>query len=332
MNPLISIIIPTYNRAHLIGDTLDSILEQTFTNWECIIVDDGSTDDMDNVVKSYVDRDNRFKYFHRPSDQLGGGNAARNFGFLQCNGDYVNWFDSDDLMHEDHLKLHIENFEKHPDINLSCSKALVFENSIDTIVDAFFPEKMTSENLVYDLVTGNIFFLTPCSVWKNEDRFKDVLWDEKLLMAQESDLNYRRALKGITFTFIERTVFVRRGHDSIDSQTKNDVSKIQSQFDYFTKVFESLRIEHLNNNVLIFKKLKKYLLLRLLVFYSGIRVVNNEKAVTYSFKNRIKLLTIIKLVNLDIWDKIKIYIGINTIFYFKKGYSLIFFKKFRINE
>ena len=58
MIPLVSIIIPTYNRAHLISETLDSILAQTYINWECIIVDDGSTDATGKVINEYIKRDN----------------------------------------------------------------------------------------------------------------------------------------------------------------------------------------------------------------------------------------------------------------------------------
>lgn len=111
--PLVSVIIPTYNRAHLIGETLDSVLAQTYQNWECIIVDDGSSDNAEEVVRSYVKKDSRFKYYHRPEEHLSGGNGARNYGFKMSQGEYVNWFDSDDLMVpeklEEQLKLLIEN-------------------------------------------------------------------------------------------------------------------------------------------------------------------------------------------------------------------------------
>ncbi len=103
-NPLVSIIIPTYNRAHLIGETLDSVLAQTYHNWECIIVDDGSTDNTDEVVGAYVEKDSRFKYFHRPEEHLPGGNGARNYGFKMSQGEYVNWLDSDDLFSENKIE------------------------------------------------------------------------------------------------------------------------------------------------------------------------------------------------------------------------------------
>ena len=97
MTPLISIIIPTYNRAHLISETLDSVLEQTYANWECLIVDDGSTDKTKEVVREYVDKDDRFRFYTRPIKKRKGPNSCRNYGFEKSKGTYVNWFDSDDL-------------------------------------------------------------------------------------------------------------------------------------------------------------------------------------------------------------------------------------------
>ena len=108
--PLISIIIPTYNRRDLISDTLDSILVQTYKNWECIIVDDGSTDNSSAVINSYVKKDSRFQYHKRPIDKAKGGNACRNYGFELSKGEFVNWFDDDDIMLKDFLKTKIETF------------------------------------------------------------------------------------------------------------------------------------------------------------------------------------------------------------------------------
>src|SRR5690554_2800862 len=109
-NPLVSIIIPTYNRAHLIGETLDSVLAQTYENWECIVVDDGSTDNTEELMAEYMTKDARFQYHHRPKDRLPGGNAARNYGFEVSMGEYIQWFDSDDLMLTEYLSTRIDAF------------------------------------------------------------------------------------------------------------------------------------------------------------------------------------------------------------------------------
>ena len=115
--PLVSIIIPTYNRAHLIGETLDSILAQTYQNWECIIVDDGSSDNTDEVVGEYTKKDTRFKYYHRTNEHLPGGNGARNYGFKMSEGEYVNWLDSDDLFSENKIDEQVKLInEAKPDV------------------------------------------------------------------------------------------------------------------------------------------------------------------------------------------------------------------------
>ncbi|WP_372938266.1 glycosyltransferase family 2 protein, partial [Seonamhaeicola sp.] len=87
--PLVSIIIPTYNRAHLIGETLDSVLAQTYTHWECIVVDDGSSDHTSQVVATYCKNDARFQYHQRPLDRPKGANACRNYGFELSKGEYI---------------------------------------------------------------------------------------------------------------------------------------------------------------------------------------------------------------------------------------------------
>ena len=99
MQPLVSIIIPTFNRAHLIGETLDSVLAQTYQNWECLVVDDGSNDSTPRILEKYSQLDERFRYLERPDYLPKGGNAARNYGFEHSKGDYVQWFDDDDIMH-----------------------------------------------------------------------------------------------------------------------------------------------------------------------------------------------------------------------------------------
>ena len=103
-NPLLSIIIPAYNRANLIEETLESILGQTYTNWECILIDDCSTDDTFIVMQKYQKKDSRFKTFLRPTELNKGANSSRNYGFLQTKGSYVKWFDSDDIMLPNHLE------------------------------------------------------------------------------------------------------------------------------------------------------------------------------------------------------------------------------------
>lgn len=94
MNPFFTIIVPSYNRAELILKTINSVLDQTFNDFELIVVDDGSTDDTDNVVKVITDK--RFFYYKKQNGERG---ATRNFGIRKAKGQYITFIDSDDLMY-----------------------------------------------------------------------------------------------------------------------------------------------------------------------------------------------------------------------------------------
>ena len=107
---LFSIVIPTYNRAHLIAKTLRSILNQTYSNFEIIIVDDGSKDNTQEVVATFTDK--RIQYYRKENGERA---AARNYGVQKAKGDYINFFDSDDLMYPHHLQTAFNFIQaKHP--------------------------------------------------------------------------------------------------------------------------------------------------------------------------------------------------------------------------
>jgi glycosyltransferase involved in cell wall biosynthesis len=95
---MISIIIPLYNKQHVIKNTINSILTQSVSDWECIIVDDGSTDSSASVVRGIDDK--RIKYLYKSN---GGVSSARNFGVEHASGEWILFLDADDLLLEDCL-------------------------------------------------------------------------------------------------------------------------------------------------------------------------------------------------------------------------------------
>lgn len=95
---LVSIIIPTYNRAHLLGETLNSVINQTYQKLECLVIDDGSTDYTEQLMEFYCDKDQRIKFFQRPSNRKKGASACRNYGIEKSTGEYIQFLDSDDLI------------------------------------------------------------------------------------------------------------------------------------------------------------------------------------------------------------------------------------------
>lgn len=95
-NPLISIVVPVYNSEHTISRCIESIINQKYANFECILVDDGSVDNSREVIRLYLLKDTRFNYIYK---QNGGPGQARNFGLERCKGSYVTFVDSDDFIH-----------------------------------------------------------------------------------------------------------------------------------------------------------------------------------------------------------------------------------------
>ncbi|WP_052158155.1 glycosyltransferase family 2 protein [Lacinutrix jangbogonensis] len=199
IKPLISIIIPTYNRAQIIGDTLDSVLAQTYTNWECIVVDDGSSDNTENVIAIYCEKDARFQYHKRPKERLKGGNAARNYGFEVSNGEFIIWYDSDDVMLEEKLQQHINMFSNKTTIDATVTNSSHY-NFISKKPYKLWREQLTSNNLISDFIALKAGWHTGDALWKLES-LKTLSFNETLACAQDWEFNLNAIITGKTFVF-----------------------------------------------------------------------------------------------------------------------------------
>jgi glycosyltransferase involved in cell wall biosynthesis len=115
LNSLVSIVIPTFNREHFIAETLDSILSQSYSNWECIIVDDGSLDATEIIIRNYLQKDSRFHFYKRKFGTLKGPSSCRNIGLNAAKGEFVMFLDSDDLLIEFCIEERIKAFENNLD-------------------------------------------------------------------------------------------------------------------------------------------------------------------------------------------------------------------------
>lgn len=240
--PLVSIIIPTYNRAHLIGETLDSVLAQTYTNWECIVVDDGSTDDTSELLNNYCKKDTRFQYHHRPANRPKGANACRNYGFELSKGEYINWFDSDDLMHYDKLKLQIAGLES-SNFNFSVCQSIVFNGSINN-VEAPRSEKIISQTIFYDYLTQKIAWLTQAPMWKRHFlNGLPFLFDEELQAAQEWEFHCRVLSTFPEYHTIDIPLVFLRKHDESITYNGNENERQWFYFLARNKIYQNSLIK-----------------------------------------------------------------------------------------
>ena len=121
--PIVSIIIPAYNSGNYLAETLGSVLSQTYSDWECIILDDGSTDNTFSIAQEYSKKDNRFYYFHQTNQ---GPAVARNNAIRRSIGEYILPLDADDLISNSYIEKASEYLTTHPEATLVYSKANFF--------------------------------------------------------------------------------------------------------------------------------------------------------------------------------------------------------------
>ena len=124
MTPLISVIIPCYNQEPFISEALDSVIAQTYGNWECIIVDDGSTDGSADIIRRYKD-DCKGK-IRLICQENAGPSAARNHGVREAQGEYLLFFDGDDRIGNKYIETGIRYMESHPDCTLFYTDTIFF--------------------------------------------------------------------------------------------------------------------------------------------------------------------------------------------------------------
>ncbi len=122
---MVSIIIPTYNYAEYLAETLNSVNGQSYHDWECIIFDDGSEDETKEVAAKFVKQDDRFKYFYQKNS---GVSAARNNAIKMAKGEFIQFLDGDDLLQEDKLRSQIEAFEKNKEIDIVYNEVRFFDD------------------------------------------------------------------------------------------------------------------------------------------------------------------------------------------------------------
>ena len=248
--PLISIIVPTYNRGHLIEKTLLSLLNQSDTRYEIIVVDDGSTDNTEDIIKPYLS--DNVSYFKKENAERA---AARNFGTQKARGLYVNWFDSDDLALDNHVAAAISCIEAHDKPNW-------FHLNYNIINP--FGEVIKNGNKIFDvnkgLRKGNIFSCNGVFV-KKEIALKNPFNEDRALSASEDYELWLRLLSQYPCICINTITSSIVQHDE-RSVLMSDPQKLISRFEkfiHYTTSNEGIR-NFLGNNYSYFV-MKNYLIL-----------------------------------------------------------------------
>jgi glycosyltransferase involved in cell wall biosynthesis len=216
-NSKISVIIPSYNRGYLIVDTIESLQAQTYPHWECIIVDDGSTDNSKQCIEQLMATDSRFKYIYQENS---GPGSARATGLAASSGDFVQFLDSDDLISSNRFERCILAVEKFDFIVTNFDRFI-------SVNEQFYPPycKLSQERLTLNSIVlewdKNFTIPIHCGFF-NSKIFQKVKILTSLKMYEDWLMWTDIFLAAFTGKFIDETLaHYRFSHNSLSSATES---------------------------------------------------------------------------------------------------------------
>lgn len=239
-NQLISIIVPVYNREKLVAETLESVIAQTYQNWECIIVDDGSTDNTWQVLEEFAKRDEKISIFNRDSEPKGAP-TCRNIGIEKSNGDYLMFLDSDDLLLNSCLEYRIEKASFYKNYDAVIFPTGVFKNKIGDSDIVWNQLSIETEDIVRFLRQDMPWDISG-PLWNMKKQIKGKWFDEQALSFQDWEMHINKLLEGINYKKIDEssaqiTSYYRKQHETETiSKTINEPSKVLNRAIVINKV------------------------------------------------------------------------------------------------
>lgn len=280
---LISIIVPSFNRVDLIAETLNSVFSQTYQKWECIIVDDGSSDNTIDIINSFIEKDSRFSLIKRNRFPKGAP-TCRNIGLDISNGEFIIYLDSDDILAPYCLEQRFNKFSVHFDMDFLVFKSLLFVD--EPFSNGFYWNIDNEENDLARFIKLDALWQTSGPIYKKEFLLKMNGFKEDLLFWQDYDLHLRCLLKkGMYLKFFDLPVdvYIRDGRkDTISRSTSftGDVKILKKRINFYYDILNEYHLklsnEHLNS------------LFSILYFFSSQYIVRHGKYLTF-LKHWIKI-------------------------------------------
>lgn len=244
VSPVLSIIIPTFNCERYVGEMIDSIINQTFINWELILVDDGSTDRTCELLNDYQNLDSRIKWYKRERLPKGAC-TCRNMGFEKANNPkYVIWFDADDVIAPYCFEQRVNAMESHLEMDFMVFPAKSFRKKPNDPTNGYYGVKLFDEDVVKTFLSS---VLPPFIGWTNIYRRESILqynlrWDENLLSKQDTEFNLQSVFKGCNFMYAENV--------DIDYYYRKVPNSIASNI---------IKPQHFGSHVYLLDKISNYL-------------------------------------------------------------------------
>ena len=241
-SPLVSVIIPLYNRVSLVGEAIDSLVKQTYANWEAIIVDDGSEDGSFEYMRGRSQVDKRIKVLRRER-QPKGAPTCRNIGIEQATGEYIIFLDSDDLLASFCLESRVSSFQKHLEYDFLVFPMLLFENEIKD--SSLLWNTDTQDNDLLRFTRGDSVWSITGPIHKKKFLQSVGGFDELLPFWQDLDLHIQLLIRGARYKkmyHLPPDCFNRRDiHTSISHGGTSQLDKLTTKEAVMKKTINSLQ-------------------------------------------------------------------------------------------
>ncbi|MCG9793901.1 glycosyltransferase family 2 protein [Flavobacterium algicola] len=238
MDVVVSIIVPCYKQAHFLSEALQSVLDQSYTKWECFIVNDGSPDHTEKVAKEWTAKDRRFRYIFKEN---GGLPSARNAGISVSEGAFILALDADDILHPDYLHKTVPVLSENENLGVVSCYRYFFKNNISNIIHEF----KTIGTHYRDLMFENQ--LMPSSLYRRKCWLEVGGYDESMIKGFEDwEFWLNITKRGWNFTFVEEFLFYyRKSEQSMLVDTINNSAEANTE--YIFKKHKELYIKHFDN-------------------------------------------------------------------------------------
>ncbi|KRD63876.1 glycosyl transferase family 2 [Flavobacterium sp. Root935] len=240
---LVSVVVPCYKQAHFLTETLQSVLDQTYNYWECIIVNDGSPDNTEEIALDWCGKDSRFKYLFKEN---GGLSSARNAGIKISNGEFILALDSDDILHKNYLLKLVPELHNDESLAIVSSYREFFRDNINNV---FYKEKAKGSNC-NDLMYENI--LTASSLYRKKCWEEVGGYDENMKKGFEDwEFWINITKRGWKFKFIEEFLFFyRKSKKSMLTDTL--ANHVESNIEYVYTKHKEIYIENFDMTLYYF--------------------------------------------------------------------------------
>lgn len=231
MNSLVTVVIPAYNASEYIGETIESVLQQSFTDFELLVINDGSTDNTAEVVRSYSQKDSRVTLLSQVNQ---GVSVARNTGIQQAKGEFVAFLDSDDLWLPNKLDLHVQHLSANPQLGMSFGR-------VEFISFDGKPTGQLSNPHISNITPKDLYEENPAITPSNAVIRRDVLeqiggFDRDLSGYADAELFLRVSCYGWQVEGIDRVlVYYRTSVSGMSSQ----LDSMEEDWNCFTKKIQA---------------------------------------------------------------------------------------------